>query len=171
MAKGTYTWDQLLEMGVDPRTLREAGMSGGVRVRVSEGKFTKINEARKRAKARGTQGTAADAMTKAERVRGELLATRYRAGEILPPGPRFEGVRLQLAKGSSYTPDYAYAERESGLVILEEVKGSRGWKLDDEGRTKWKIAGELWPLFVFRGVVLIKGVWTTEEYRPRGPWL
>ena len=59
----------------------------------------------------------------------------------------------------------------AGLVILEEVKGSRGWKLDDEGRTKWKIAGELWPLFVFRGVILRKGVWTTEEYKPRGPWL
>ena len=59
-----------------------------------------------------------------------------------------------------------------GFVLeLHEIKGQRGWKLDDEGRTKWKVAGEKFPWIRMVAQTKLKGGgWATEVYQPRAAW-
>lgn len=127
------------------------------------GKWDGVNKAR----ARRVPGS----LTRAERARAQALMVASLQGSILHWA--HEPMRFRLAKGSFYAPDFLVIENDYS-VVLEEVKGARGWKLDDEGRTKFKVAGELFPFFVFRGLIRSRrGTWSVEEYEPLRPfpWL
>lgn len=127
-------------------------------------KWKNWNEAR--ARARATTGTAK--ISKAERARWAELTALFNAHEIV--WFEHEAIRFVLAKNCVYTPDFLVVEADRS-VRVEEVKGSRGFKLDDEGRTKWKVAAERFPLFRFVGLSLQKsGRWDLEEYEPAAPF-
>lgn len=102
-------------------------------------------------------------MNKTEAARAVVLETMRHAG--LVAHWEWEPLKLRLGKGSFYTPDFLVV-LPCMTIVLEETKGSRGWKLDDEGRTKWKIAAGKFPFFEFRGAVLKRGAWEIEEHTP-----
>lgn len=58
----------------------------------------------------------------------------------------FEAVKLRLADGTFYTPDFLVELVEPGPLELHEVKGF--WR--DDARVKFKVARELFPMFRFR---------------------
>ena len=68
----------------------------------------------------------------------KLLETRRCIGEVL--WYRFEGITLRIAKGVSYTPDFAVM-LASGEIELHEVKGY--WR--DDARAKTRVAAEQFP--------------------------
>lgn len=90
------------------------------------------------------------------------LEALRQAGEVL--WYKFEGIRLVLAEGCSYTPDFAVM-RSDGTLELHEVKGARAIFRDD-ARVKVKMAAELFPFKVI--VVYPKpkrtGGWEVEEF-------
>jgi hypothetical protein len=75
---------------------------------------------------------------------------------------KFEGLRLRLAKGCGYTPDFAVM-KSNGEMEMHEVKGR--WM--DDARAKIKIAADIYP---FRFVAITKqskkdgGGWKMEEF-------
>lgn len=71
----------------------------------------------------------------------------------------FEPLKLRLAKGCFYSPDFVvlYAD---GSVHVYEVKGF--WR--DDARVKIKTAAALFPLFHFHAVQKIKGGWKYEDF-------
>ena len=123
-------------------------------------KWAGINRARARR-------VAGDTMNRVEREWSRQLQLQLIAGQIRWWG--HEPMRFKLAKGSTYTPDFAVILLDYS-VRFDEVKGQRGWKLDDEGRTKWKIAGELFPWFLFCGQMKSKQGWEEELYQPSRQW-
>jgi hypothetical protein len=123
------------------------------------GKWSKFN----RARARRAPGEA----TKPEKLYAARLEALVRLGEIA--GWLWKPIRIRLARASFYEPDFMVVERDLE-VTFDEIKGPRGWALDDEGRTKWKAAGETLPMFRFRGAVLRAGAWEFEDYEPVGAW-
>ena len=70
---------------------------------------------------------------------------------------KFEGITFKLAKGSTYTPDFAVMML-SGQMEFHETKGV--WLGD--GKTKLKIAAELFP-FQFRAIF-------KKPYKEGGGW-
>jgi len=60
------------------------------------------------------------------------------AGEIV--WYRFEGVKLRLADGCFYSPDFAVMF-STGVLEMHEVKGF--WQ--DDARVKIKVAAEMYP--------------------------
>lgn len=68
----------------------------------------------------------------------EVLKPALMAGDVL--WYRFEGVKLRLADGTFYTPDFAVLNR-TGLVECREIKG---WWTDD-ARVKIKVAADQYP--------------------------
>jgi len=79
------------------------------------------------------------AMNKTESAYGAHLELLKRAGLVL--WYRFEGLKLRLADGTFYTPDYAVMVA-SGQLECHEVKGY--WQ--DDARVKIKVAAEMYPL-------------------------
>lgn len=73
---------------------------------------------------------------------------------------RYEPFALRLAKGSSYTCDFAVM-LEGGDIILYEIKGF--WT--DNARTKVKVAAEMFPLQLL-GVTWDRKakVWVYEDF-------
>jgi hypothetical protein len=88
------------------------------------------------------------------------LEDEKRRGAIL--WYRFEGVKLRLADGTFYTPDFAVMDKE-GVIECHEVKGH--WM--DDARVKIKVAAEMYP---FRFYAIKKrakkqgGGWAVEEF-------
>lgn len=109
----------------------------------------------------------AGSMNKTEAAYARLLEARRVAGEVA--WWAFEPLSLRLAKGSSYSPDFVHVESD-GLIVCTETKGTAGWSLDSESRTKWKACGERYPLFAFRAATARRkadgGGWDHEEYQP-----
>lgn len=127
------------------------------------GKWAGINRARARTAGGGRL------TSRAEKARAVILRARELAGEIV--AWKHEALKLRLGHRCTYEPDFLVIELD-GAVVLEEIKGAMGWKLDDEGRTKWKVAAELFPWFVFRGLIRNRdGSWEEpEEYVPTQPF-
>jgi len=71
---------------------------------------------------------------------------------------RFEALRLQIARRTSYMPDFfvVYADR----LECHETKGR--WTAT--GRSKWKTAAEMYPFFVFKAIQWKKKKWVIETY-------
>lgn len=107
-------------------------------------------------------------LNKAEQARARVLETLRLAGEI--QGWTSQAVSLSLAKGTHYRPDFLVIEAD-GTVVFEEVKGTRGWALDPQGRVKFKVAADRYPFFVFRGCLRrTGGGWDVEEVEPHSQW-
>lgn len=107
-----------------------------------------------RGRTRGTK----DGMNKLEKsFLDEVLIPRWRAGEI--EEPRFEAIKLKLARRTFYTPDFLVNET-SGNIVIYEVKGF--W--EEDARVKVKVAAYLYP---FRFIAVTRG--KTKRGEPR--WL
>lgn len=88
----------------------------------------------------------------------EYLELLKHAGEIA--WYAYEGIRVRLAKATTYTPDF-FVMKSDGTLEVHEVKGR--WL--DDARVKIKVAAELFP-FLFIGVSLDKKTkqWVFEEF-------
>lgn len=69
------------------------------------------------------------------------LKALYQAGDIL--WYKFEGIRLVLSQGCTYTPDFVVMLKD-GTIELHEVKGSKALFRDD-AKVKVKMAASLFP--------------------------
>ncbi len=79
------------------------------------------------------------------------------AGELESYG--FEAVKVRLAQGTYYTPDFVIFEKD-GSISFHEVKGF--WR--EAARLRIKVAAEQWPQFRFVAVRWVKGDWEFEEF-------
>lgn len=84
---------------------------------------------------------------KTETEYGLHLEMRRQAGEVA--WYAFEGIKLRLADGTFYSPDYAVM-LANGELEIHEVKGH--WM--DDARVKIKVAAEKFP---FRFLAIRKG--------------
>ncbi len=91
--------------------------------------------------------------------RGEMNATeREYADHLTAQGwcCQFEAVKLRLAPGVSYTPDFLVSGMRPGSSIeFHEVKGY----LRDDARKSFIFAREKFPMFKFRMIVKERGGW------------
>jgi hypothetical protein len=100
------------------------------------------------------------AMNKTEQAYERRLAVLKHAGQIL--WHRFEGLKLRLADGTFYTPDFAVMASD-GVIECHEVKGF--WR--DDARVKIKVAAEQYPFRFLAVKVRSKsqgGGWDVEEF-------
>lgn len=99
-------------------------------------------------------------MNKTETAYSELLELRRLSGEIVDY--RFEGLKLRLADGAWYKPDFFVVF--PGHIELHEVKGF--WR--EAARVRVKVAAELYPAFKFiaikRRPKKLGGGWDQEEF-------
>jgi hypothetical protein len=95
-------------------------------------------------------------MNKTEAAYSQRLDLQKAAGEIL--WHRYEPMKLRLADGSYYTPDFGVLTRDC-LFELHETKGF--WR--EAARVRIKVAASIYP-FKFIAVKKIKGGWEQEEF-------
>ncbi len=88
-------------------------------------------------------------MNRLEAKYARLLAIRVTAGELV--WWQFEAVKLRLADGCFYEPDFLVMLAD-GVLEIHEVKGV--WT--DDARVKIKVAAEQFPVFRFAAFRLPK---------------
>ena len=96
-------------------------------------------------------------MNKYEFRYAEHLELRRIVGEI--QAWWFEGIKLRLAKATSYTPDFL-VQLANGSLEMHEVKGF--W--EDDARVKIKVAAEMFPCFRFLAVTWERSEWRYERF-------
>jgi len=99
-------------------------------------------------------------MNKTEAAYAERLRQLEAVGEI--QWHKFEGIKLRLADGMFYTPDFAVLAAD-GVMELHEVKGF--WM--DDARVKIRMAAALYPMRFIAVRVKPKrdgGGWAVEEF-------
>ena len=100
-------------------------------------------------------------MNKTETEWAMILEARKRAGEIL--WYQFEGLRLRLADGAYFTPDFPVLNID-GSLEFQEVKGF--WR--EAGKLRIRVAAGLYPFWKFYAVRKIKkkdgGGWDIEGF-------
>ena len=80
----------------------------------------------------------------------------------------YEGIKLRLADGAFYTPDFAVC-REDGTLELHEVKAARKMSqgrdqtYTEASRVRVKVAASLYPWFRICVVRPKGGGWDVEE--------
>lgn len=102
----------------------------------------------------------AGAKNKTEQAYDDHLRLRQLAGEVV--WYRFEGIKLRLADGTFYSPDFAVMVA-SGQLEIHEVKGF--WQ--DDARVKIKVAADLYPFRFIAVTAKAKrdgGGWQVEEF-------
>lgn len=77
-----------------------------------------------------------------EELYAKHLDILKRAGEVL--WWKYEGLRLRLADGALFSPDFTVVVK-GGVLELHEVKGQ--WR--EAAKVRWKLAKESFP-FVFK---------------------
>jgi hypothetical protein len=97
-----------------------------------------------------------EGMNKTEAAYAQHLEMRKRAGEVL--WYRFEPLKLRLADGSYFKPDFGVLTRDC-LFELHETKGF--WR--EAARVRIKIAAALFP-FKFIAIKRTQGGWEREEF-------
>lgn len=95
-------------------------------------------------------------MNKTEAAYSQHLELQKIAGEIL--WHRYEPLKLRLADGSYYKPDFGVLTREC-LFEIHETKGF--WR--EAARVRIKVAAELFP-FKFIAVTHQGDGWSREEF-------
>lgn len=96
-------------------------------------------------------------MNKTEERYAMRLDVQQMAGEL--ESYAFEAVKVRLAQGAYYTPDFVVFETD-GTISFHEVKGH--WR--EAARLRIKVAAEQWPQFRFVAVRYICGAWEFEEF-------
>lgn len=99
-------------------------------------------------------------LNKTEQAYADHLTLLLRAGEIV--WFKFEGIKLRLADGTFYTPDFAVM-RADGTLECHEVKGF--WH--DDARVKIKVAADMYPFRFIAVKAMAKrdgGGWVVEEF-------
>ena len=100
-------------------------------------------------------------MNKLEAEWAMILEARKRAGEII--WYQFEGLRLRLANGAYFTPDFPVLTKDGALEFCE-VKGF--WR--EAARLRIRVAADLYPFWKFYAVRKIKkkdgGGWDIEGF-------
>jgi hypothetical protein len=71
----------------------------------------------------------------------------------------YEGIKLRLASGAYYTPDFALIDA-GGHLVIHETKGH--WR--EAAKVRIKVAAELYPFFRFVAV-------TRQRKKQGGNWL
>jgi hypothetical protein len=84
----------------------------------------------------------AGTMNGMEKAYAAYLETRRLSGEILDW--KFEAMKLKLAKGTFYNPDFLVVNPDGRLELHE----TKGW-LEDDAAVKVKVAAEMFPMFRF----------------------
>jgi hypothetical protein len=132
--------------------------------RVVDGKAIRVGSGTQAADERKPEGSGREAATvspyrsKWEAERAALLAARKQAGSIADW--RYEGIRLKLADGAWYKPDFM-VKHNDGSVELEEVKGH--WR--EAARLRWKIAVEQYgDVFNFSLCTMKRGHFVRTEH-------
>lgn len=98
----------------------------------------------------------ANKMNKLESAYGAYLDMLKHSGEVL--WWRFQPLKLRLADGSYFTPDFGVLMRSS-MFELHETKGF--WR--EAARVRIKIAAEIFP-FRFIAIKRDGGNWLREEF-------
>lgn len=97
-------------------------------------------------------------MNRTEEQYANYLELLKRAGEIRDY--MFEPMKLNLAKRTTYTPDFMVVSSDD-TIELHEVKGF--WR--DDARVKIKVAAERFKMFAFIAMKKGKGgKWVREEF-------
>lgn len=81
------------------------------------------------------------------------LKLRQCAGDVL--GWQFEAVKLRLADGAWYTPDF-WLDLPSGAIEVHEVKGGL---VREAAMVRFKVARDRFPRLTFRMMQYRAGVW------------
>ena len=89
-----------------------------------------------------------------EREYAAYLDLLKRAGKV--EWWAYESLRLRLADGTFYTPDFVVVH-ETGRLEIHETKGH----MREAARVRLKVAADRHP-FLFRLVRRVKGEWQTE---------
>jgi hypothetical protein len=71
---------------------------------------------------------------------------------------KFEGIKLRLADGCFYSPDFAVMLAD-GVMEMHEIKGY--W--EDDARVKIKVASAMYP-FRFVALTAKRGTWQIEDF-------
>jgi hypothetical protein len=87
-----------------------------------------------------------------EKEYAERLETLRMFGEL--ESWKHEPMRFRLADGAWYKPDFMVIERD-GEIAFEEVKGFER----PAAILRWKVAADLYPMFVWRMVSKRDGAW------------
>jgi hypothetical protein len=95
-------------------------------------------------------------MNKTEAAYAQHLEMLKRAGEVL--WWRFQPMRLRLADGSYFKPDFGLLDRNC-LFEFHETKGF--WR--EAARVRIKVAASLFP-FKFIAIKRVNGAWEREEF-------
>jgi hypothetical protein len=157
----TLTKAELTAMGMEVRD--------GRAVRVGSGDKGNNNPVEKPTRNRGgaaalTQNpspTASPYRSKWEAERATALFLTQVAGEIADW--RYEGLKLRLADGAWYKPDFVVRHNDGGIE-LEEVKGY--WR--EAAKVRWKVAVEQYSAFFdFSLWTKQGGKWVRVEYHGR----
>lgn len=90
--------------------------------------------------------------SKWEAERADMLEVRRRAGSL--KWWRYEPMRLRLADGAWYKPDFL-VQHNDGSLELEEIKGH--WR--EAALVRFKVARELYPMFHFNALTKREGEW------------
>ncbi len=96
-------------------------------------------------------------MNKTEAAYHAHLQTLHALGVVT--WHRFEPMKLRLATGAYYKPDFG-VRLESGEFQLHETKGH--WR--EAARVRIKVAAELFPFFRFIAIKRVNGGWQREEF-------
>lgn len=118
------------------------------------------------AKARIVVSADDPAMNQTEAAYAHLLDVRKTIGEVHSWG--FEAMRFKLADKCYFTPDF-FVIKPDGSIEFHEVKGTKAGKHGnqrDDARVKIKAAAVMFPWFRFFIFARVKGVWSTEEFKP-----
>lgn len=77
---------------------------------------------------------------------------------------RPQAIRLQLANGVTYTPDFVLIHKHGNTPIeFHECKGKHAW---DDSLVKLKVAAREWHYFVFKLWWKVDGEWQTQIILP-----
>lgn len=95
-------------------------------------------------------------MNKTEAAYSDHLEYLKKCGDVI--AFYFEAIKFRLAEKTWYTPDFMVIRADSGFIEFHEVKGF--WR--DDARVKFKVAVEMFPLFLWVVVKKTKGGWSAE---------
>lgn len=108
--------------------------------------------------ARGRVVGRAEGMNKTEAAYARGLDSRMAAGEV--GWYAFQGVRIPLATGAWYTPDF-FVQLADGSLECHEIKG---WSFEEASLVRIKVAARLCPVFTFRA-------FTARAKKQGGGWV